>query len=92
MQKRGVVPFVHQTSNSFGDGAYALGSLSLCAKFVVIDHIGQAFGADRHGFFAVLVEEKFSICQTRAHHAFVTANHCAGVIRRDVADHQKLVA
>ena len=92
MQKRGVVPFVHQTSNSFGDGAYALGTLSLCAKFVVINHIGQAIGTDRQGFFAVLVEEKFSICQTRAHHAFVAANHCAGVIRRDIADHQKLVA
>ena len=30
MQKRCVVPFVHQTSNSFGDGAHALGTLSLC--------------------------------------------------------------
>ena len=92
MQKRGVVPFVHQTSDSFGDGAYALGTLSLCAKFVVINHIGQAIGTDRQGFFAVLVEEKFSICQTWAHHAFVAANHCAGVVWRDVADHQKLVA
>ena len=92
MQKRGVVPFAHQTSNGFGDGAHALGAFSLCTKFVVIDHMDQAFGADRQGFFAVLVEEKFSICQTRAHHAFVAANHCAGVVRCDVANHQKLVA
>ena len=92
MQKRGVVAFVHQTRNGFGDGAHALGALRLCAEFVVIDHIGQAFGADRQGFFAVLVEEKFGVCQTGANHAFVAANDCAGVVRRDVADHQKLVA
>ena len=92
MQKRSVVPFVHQTRNRFGDGAYALGTLCLCAEFVVIDHISQAFGACRQGFFAVLVEEEFGVCQTRTHHAFVAANDGAGVVRCDVAYHQKLVA
>ena len=77
--------------NGLGNGAHALDALALGAQPVVVDHPGQAFDTRQQRFLAVLVKEELGIRQARADHALVAANHQAGILGRDVADHQKPV-
>ena len=74
-------------TDGLGNCAYARHALALGAELVVINHFVQAGHARGQRLFAVLVEEKFSVGQARAHHALVATNHRTGVCRVDVADH-----
>ena len=74
-------------ADGLGNRAHACHALALRAELVVINHFVQAGHARGQRFFAVLVEEKFSVGQARAHHALVATNHRTGVCRVDVADH-----
>ena len=77
--------------NGSGDRRHALRALTLRAELVVIDDLAQPRHTGFERFLAILIEEKLCIGQTRPDHAFVSADHCAGIGRADVADHQKFV-
>ena len=74
-------------ADGLGNRAHACHALALRTELVVINHFVQAGHARGQRLFAVLVEEKFSVGQARAHHALIAANHRTGVCRVDVADH-----
>ena len=57
----------------------------------MINDLGEPFDTRLQCLLAVLVEEELGIGQARAHDPLVAANHCTGIGRADVADHQELV-
>ena len=78
-------------ANRLGNRPHALNALALGAQLVVINHLVQPRHARRQRFLAVLVKKELGIGQARAHHALIAANHGTRIVRRDVADDQKLV-